>query len=69
MQITVLLHGENGESEYGRDIMPIREAMAYIELLKSVDWFSRNDDNLIFKESTLYLDQDPAILNIYTRKV
>lgn len=69
MQVIVMLHGENGEAEYGTQTMSIREAMSYVDLLKSVNWFSKNDDNLIYKESTLYLDQDPAILNIFTQIV
>ena len=64
--VEVMIHGANGEAEFGSRLMPTQEAQSYIELLKGSDWFSCKGENLKVKEVITYIDGEKTEINIYT---
>jgi len=64
--VKMKIHGENGEAEFGTEILSEAEANNKIELLKKADWFCYQGENLRIKEITIYCDESPAVVNIFT---
>jgi len=69
---TVIIHGADGEAEFGTQVLSLKEAFDYLNLLKSVKSFYLLGAELVFVDSTLYTDtqiRNGLTLNIFTREI
>jgi len=64
--VEMKIHGANGEAEFGAEILTEVEANARIELMKKADWFCCQGENLRIKEITIYCDESPTVINVFT---
>ena len=67
--IETRIHGENGEAEFGLQQMTYPDAMSYLQLLKTVNWFQHSGEWLNYVDSVLEIDSEPKVLNIYTKAI